>query len=92
MKACAHCRKKIPHGGRYLNRAISYSVSDGIEIGSAVMEADIKNEVARLVRSIDKNKSDQTLVDEVYLSFNFELCRACREIFVGQVAAFGKSS
>ncbi len=87
-KYCSHCKKLISRGTRYFNKLSSVSVSDLIEITDPDDSAALKKEVTRLTRSTDTTKSEQQLMDEIFVDMTFDLCGVCRDKFVAYARNF----
>lgn len=89
---CAHCKAKIPRGTAYSNRIVSFSVSDKIQLEIDPSDPRFRQTIQSLLESIDWEKSEKKLMDEVCRAYEFHLCSNCREAWIDQIHSFAGSS
>ncbi len=82
---CDSCGRQLPRvDERYILKIQLYA-SPEVEISKEDLLQDTRKKIKELVESL-KDRSPQELKDEVYVDYEFCLCKRCRDVFAKRLA------
>jgi hypothetical protein len=79
---CDRCGCPLEEGQlRYVARIEVSAAADPIEITAGDLQADTRSEMERLMERC-AGKSEDELMQDVHVAFEFDLCRRCQQAYV----------
>jgi hypothetical protein len=85
---CDRCGRPIEQGRlRYIARIEVISAADPFEITLEDLLRDTRREMDALLQQCEQ-LSEEELMRDVYVKFEFDLCRACQKAFVADPLSF----
>jgi hypothetical protein len=79
---CDRCGQTMDRGRlRYVAKIQVYAAYDPLEISFDDLHKDTKAEIQKLLKQME-GKTEEELMREVYLSFEFDLCPACQKQYI----------
>ena len=79
---CDRCGRPIERGQlRYVAKIEVFAAADPLEITLEDLLHDTRREIDRLLQQCE-GLSEEELMRDVYVRFNFDLCRACQKAYV----------
>ena len=79
---CDRCGRPIEKGGlRYIARIEVAAAADPLEITLNDLLRDTRREMDTLLRQCEQ-LTEEELMRDVYVKFEFDLCRACQQAYV----------
>ncbi len=88
-RQCARCGQPIETGAlRYVAKIQVYAAYDPLEITFEDLSRDHSDEITRLVEQC-ADMTEEELMRDVYVQFQFDLCRPCQRAYVAQLLRTG---
>jgi len=79
---CDRCGKAIEHDQvRYIAKIQVFAAADPLTITPEDLFGDHGSEMERILRQCDE-LSEEDLMRDVHVEFQFDLCRACQKVYV----------
>ena len=86
MPVCDRCRRRIPGGSlRYIVKIQVYAASDPLEITDEELRRNHAAEIQALLRQCE-DMTEEELMRDVWVEFNFTLCRPCQKEYLARPA------
>src|SRR5881394_903693 len=88
---CDRCGRPIEQGQlRYVAKIQVFAAADMLEITLEDLMRDTRKEMERLVRQCEE-LSEAELMRDVFVEFQFDLCRACQRTYVANPMALAQA-
>ena len=82
VRFCQRCGRELPTGKlRYLVRVEVTAACDPIEVDLDESARDYLQDIRRLLEDCE-TLTEEELMQSVYVSFQFDLCRACQKAYI----------
>lgn len=79
---CDMCGQRIrKHTLRYIAKIEVFAAYDELEIRKEDLEKDYREAIERLIAKM-KHMDPKKLMEDVWASFKFDLCKRCRDIYM----------
>ena len=84
VRTCDRCGRPIEYRRlRYVARIQVFAAYDPLEISFADLERDHTGEIEAIIHQC-ADLTEEELMRDVYLEFQFDLCRACQRAFIAR--------
>jgi hypothetical protein len=81
-RLCDRCGQLIEEGAlRYIAKIQVYAAYDPLNVDFADMTRDYTNEIKEILKRCE-DLSEEELMQDVYVDFQFDLCRACQRSYI----------
>ena len=81
-RLCDRCGQLIEEGAlRYIAKIQVYAAYDPLNVDFADMTRDYTNEIKEILKRCE-DLSEEELMQDVYVNFQFDLCRACQRSYI----------
>ena len=81
-RLCDRCGQLIEEGGlRYIARIQVYAAYDPLKITFEDLTRDHTNEIKEILKRCE-GMTEEELMQDVYVDFQFDLCRACQRAYI----------
>ena len=81
-RLCDRCGQLIEEGAlRYIAKIQVYAAYDPLNVDFADMRRDYTNEIKEILKRCEE-LSEEELMQDVYVDFQFDLCRACQRFYI----------
>jgi hypothetical protein len=81
-RLCDRCGQLIEEGAlRYIAKIQVYAAYDPLNVDFADMRRDYTNEIKEILKRCEE-LSEEELMQDVYVDFQFDLCRACQRSYI----------
>ncbi len=81
-RLCDRCGQLIEEGAlRYIAKIQVYAAYDPLNVDFADMRRDHTNEIKEILKRCEE-LSEEELMQDVYVDFQFDLCRACQRSYI----------
>ncbi|MEW6365236.1 MAG: hypothetical protein AB1714_11450 [Acidobacteriota bacterium] len=82
LRFCQKCGRELPAGKlRYLVRIEVTAACEPIEVDLDESKHDYIQDIRRLIEDCE-GLTEEELMQSVYVSFQFDLCRACQQAYI----------
>jgi len=81
-RLCDRCGQLIEEGAlRYVAKIQVYAAYDPLNVDFEDMSRDYSNEIKEILKRCE-GLSEEELMQDVYVDFQFDLCRACQRAYI----------
>jgi hypothetical protein len=81
-RLCDRCGQLIEDGAlRYIARIQVYAAYDPLNVDFEDMTRDHRNEIKEILKRCE-DLTEEELMQDVYVDFQFDLCRPCQRIYI----------
>ena len=82
LRLCDRCGQPLEEGGlRYVAKIQVFAAYDPLEITFEDMTRDHTREIKEILAQCE-NLTEEELMRDVYVEFQFDLCRACQRAYI----------
>jgi hypothetical protein len=86
-RLCDRCGQLIEEGAlRYIAKIQVFAAYDPLNVDFADMTRDYTNEIKEILKRCE-DLSEEELMQDVYVDFQFDLCRACQRSYIKEPLA-----
>jgi hypothetical protein len=86
-RLCDRCGQLIEEGAlRYVAKIQVFAAYDPLNVDFADMTRDYTNEIKEILKRCE-DLSEEELMQDVYVDFQFDLCRACQRSYIKEPLA-----